>query len=873
MADLASQALTVKFLADTGNLNRGLDGLSGRFRTVTSGLKGIATAGLAVGAISFMKSAIEEAREAAKVLRQTEAVLKSTGGAAKVTASHVDALATRLSNMAGVDDELIASGENLLLTFTRIRNEAGKGNDIFDQATTVALDMSAAMGTDLQGAVVKVGKALNDPIKGMSALSKVGVAFTKEQKDEVAALVKKGDILGAQKIILAELNTEFGGMAAASADAGNKAKVAWDNMLEAIGTRVLPMFSEVAGFITTAVVPAIGSFADKVGNALSPAINKAGEFIKTRLVPAIQNVIVWIRDTLWPVMQRVWNMIVEAIKPVVTAIVTNLIDHALKPLWSLLQNQVGPALMAIVGFFEQHKWIIGLVASAIAGYVIALTAYNVVMGAVNTVTKIATAIQTAFNAVMKANPIMLVVTILGLLVGAFIYAWQNSATFRDIVKGVWEAIKTGIGVAWGVIKGIFNGFMTGIHAIGDGFTWMKDKIVDIWKKIGNIIKKPVQFIIDVVWNNSIRWFINKVASFLGLGNPVGDPIRLAGGGVLGGYAPGRDSVPALLSPGESVLVPELTRAIGPQNILAANRAASGRAPGGGGPGGYAGGGIIGKIADWVGGVGKDVLGVLSDPFGTIVRAMGNNSFVTTIAQAPAKMISKAADWLWKHLQLAGPDVSFANGNVMQGLKQWVGRENLTSKKYEWGAVGPHTYDCSGLVGTMWALATGRQPFRRYMTTATMGPGKYGMSEGRGPFTVLLGPGHTAAELNGTRVEAHGPNGSPLVVGSGGTNASFFNRILHVNFAGGGIAKLKSDPAARIQSWLEGGWPEPYIFDNGGVWKSGTLGVNTSGSDEYVVNPSKNPMGDKHYHFHANVTNRPVELVQQFMRMELLEPGE
>ncbi|UGL61903.1 tape measure protein [Arthrobacter phage EastWest] len=59
--------------------------------------------------------------------------------------------------------------------------------------------------------------------------------------------------------------------------------------------------------------------------------------------------------------------------------------------------------------------------------------------------------------------------------------------------------------------------------------------------------------------------------------------QFAGGGVLGGYSPGVDNQLALLSPGESVLVPELTRALGPRNIMAANRIASGGRPAGSGP--------------------------------------------------------------------------------------------------------------------------------------------------------------------------------------------------------------------------------------------------------------------------------------------------
>ena len=119
-----------------------------------------------------------------------------------MTAGHVDTLATALMKKSGVDDEAIASGENLLLTFTNIRNEAGKGNDIFDQTTQAALDMSVAMGTDVKTSAMQLGKALNDPVKGMTRLQKVGVTFTDAQKEQVAAMQKTDDRIGAKKNIL-----------------------------------------------------------------------------------------------------------------------------------------------------------------------------------------------------------------------------------------------------------------------------------------------------------------------------------------------------------------------------------------------------------------------------------------------------------------------------------------------------------------------------------------------------------------------------------------------------------------------------------------------------------------------------------------------
>jgi hypothetical protein len=89
---------------------------------------------------------ISEARESIKVGKLTAAVLKSTGGAAHVSAKQLATSPTSLSNLTGIDDETVQAGENLLLTFTNVRNEVGKGNDIFNQASKTILDMSPRSG-------------------------------------------------------------------------------------------------------------------------------------------------------------------------------------------------------------------------------------------------------------------------------------------------------------------------------------------------------------------------------------------------------------------------------------------------------------------------------------------------------------------------------------------------------------------------------------------------------------------------------------------------------------------------------------------------------------------------------------------------------
>ncbi|MCI0685731.1 MAG: hypothetical protein L0Y54_00620, partial [Sporichthyaceae bacterium] len=108
----------------------------------------VAAATAIAGAIAIggreISASIAEAREANKVGAITAQVIKTTGGAAGVSVAHIDRLSSRLSVLQGVDDDLVASNANLLLTFTKVRNEAGKGNQVFDRATRIVGDMSVA---------------------------------------------------------------------------------------------------------------------------------------------------------------------------------------------------------------------------------------------------------------------------------------------------------------------------------------------------------------------------------------------------------------------------------------------------------------------------------------------------------------------------------------------------------------------------------------------------------------------------------------------------------------------------------------------------------------------------------------------------------
>lgn len=356
--------LAVQFTGDASGASRAFRQVSGDADRTESKLgrwaKGIAGAFAAAFAIdtvvSWGTSLISAAEDAQKVGRQTEAVITSMGASSWTTAEAIGDLAEKISLKTGLDDEMIQSGENVLLTFRNVRNEIGRGNDIFTRATTVATDMSVALGQDLQSSVTQIGKALNDPIAGISALTRVGVQFTQQQKDQIATLVESGDTLGAQKLILAELEAQFTGSAEAQATASGRMKVAWDNLIETLGTYLLPLFTAVTDWLINSAIPWFDNLATKVNETVVPALRSLWQWIQVNvlpvlsqlwdqivaeIVPALQSFGNWIRTSVVPNLKAIWEVTSAELIP------------ALRSMWRTLSSELMPALRDLAGSLAQ----------------------------------------------------------------------------------------------------------------------------------------------------------------------------------------------------------------------------------------------------------------------------------------------------------------------------------------------------------------------------------------------------------------------------------------------------------------------------------------------------------------------------------------
>lgn len=209
--------------------------------------------------------------------RQAEAEAKlqssfdSMGAAAWTNTEALKANAAAIQSISTFGDEAVIDMQAVLLTFGDVTNKVGEGNAVFDRATMAIVDLSAKMGQDLQQSAVMVGKALNDPIAGLSAMRRVGIQFTKSQEDQIKAMVAAGDQMGAQKVILAELERQFGGTAEAMAgtDAG-KMKQAMNDLGDAgeqLGAVLTPIIAAVASAVA-GMAKALGSLPDPAKKAV-----------------------------------------------------------------------------------------------------------------------------------------------------------------------------------------------------------------------------------------------------------------------------------------------------------------------------------------------------------------------------------------------------------------------------------------------------------------------------------------------------------------------------------------------------------------------------------------------------------------------------
>lgn len=181
--------------------------------SMKSGWKSVGRVLTGAAILGTLTKLVTLSNKQAKAEAQLKSALKSTAGAAELSFKQMKDYAISLQDVTLYGDEAIITTEAMLATFKEIKG------DVFKDALVAILDLSQAMGQDLKSSAVQLGKALNDPIVGLTALQRVGITFTEQQKKTIKTLAETGRVAEAQRLILAELRSEFGGSARAAAAA------------------------------------------------------------------------------------------------------------------------------------------------------------------------------------------------------------------------------------------------------------------------------------------------------------------------------------------------------------------------------------------------------------------------------------------------------------------------------------------------------------------------------------------------------------------------------------------------------------------------------------------------------------------------------
>jgi hypothetical protein len=158
-------------------------------------------AGAALAAV-VQKESLQKAMEAEQSQVKLQAVLKGTAYAAGLTAKELDDLTESMTASTRFDDEGIRNAIAIMLTFKNVNK------DVFGDAMRSAASLAELMGTDLNSAVLMLGKALEEPEQGLTALRRAGVTFSDSQRIMITNMVDTGRQGEAMTAILKQLREQ-----------------------------------------------------------------------------------------------------------------------------------------------------------------------------------------------------------------------------------------------------------------------------------------------------------------------------------------------------------------------------------------------------------------------------------------------------------------------------------------------------------------------------------------------------------------------------------------------------------------------------------------------------------------------------------------
>jgi hypothetical protein len=270
-------------------------GIGSAFSGITKGVGaiGIAATGAAaaVGGIAYKLISIgEEGLQAENRIKSVVKTMGLFGTQSGDVASRLIEMADATELATGVDGDLIMAAQAKLATFKELAKTAGTTGGAFDRATQASVDMAAVFGGDASNYAVQLGKALEDPEKGLAALKRTGALTTSQIKAISEEFAATGNRAKAFDQVLKAIETQVGGAANATASGMSRIKVSIGQMLEEVGKPMAEVFSQFAADVaamTPKIVASLSSLAPKireVGSTLAAALSEGLAGDTSRLV-------------------------------------------------------------------------------------------------------------------------------------------------------------------------------------------------------------------------------------------------------------------------------------------------------------------------------------------------------------------------------------------------------------------------------------------------------------------------------------------------------------------------------------------------------------------------------------------------------------
>lgn len=468
--------LPIIFKADDKGIKDASGALDGFGKKLGGIAAGIAAA-FSIRAISnFAKESVLAAEGVATANARIGQIAKTTG----LFGDQTEDVTKRLIGFAeaqemrlAIDAEVIKGVQGQLLTFKALGASADEAGGVFDRTTEAAFNMAAAGFGSAESNAIQLGKALEDPIKGLTALRRSGTTFTEDQQDLIATLVESGDLLGAQELILGELDAQYGGVAEATANASDKITLAFDNIKKTAGAVLLPVFAELVEGLMP-VTEAIGEQLGATLEELSPVLMDIAGMIPgllTAFLPLIPiigqlvGVFFQLIEKLLPVFVDLLDMLL----PIIMDLAPIIADVLLKALDALL-----PIFMSLI---EALLPIVEALLPVLADLIVTLA--PIVIKLIDAfLPLIMMVLPVLLDLIEFLTPILLVAAeIIGVIivnaVGYLVRAFENfmefltpfTKLFEDTFGGISEFFYTIINGMIGFFEGFANAVVSGVNFV------------------------------------------------------------------------------------------------------------------------------------------------------------------------------------------------------------------------------------------------------------------------------------------------------------------------------------------------------------------------------------------------------------------------